>query len=66
MGDVQEVVEKGLVLMVSKQVKFSQNEEGRTAAATITWTLERSNTRRSTTNSTATLQNGVIDKKYTS
>ena len=65
LGDVQEVVEKGLVLMVSKQVKFIQNEEGRTAAVTIAWTLKRGNTGGSTTNTTATLQNGVIENRYT-
>ena len=38
LGDVEQVVEQSLVLVVSEQVELIQDEEHRAAAAAITWT----------------------------
>ena len=38
LGNVKQVVEEGLVLVVGEQVELIQDEEHRAAAAAITWT----------------------------
>ncbi len=37
LGDVKQVVEQSLVLMVGEQVELIQDEQHRAAAAAITW-----------------------------